>query len=134
MSIEENKALVRRYYDLWNGLGSLAELSEVLAEDVIDHMAYEDQQTGLAGHREFIALWRTAFPDLHSTIDDLIAEDGRVAIRWHAIGTHLGHYHGLAPTGRAIQFEAITILHIRDGRITDSKSVCALLWVDKWHR
>jgi steroid delta-isomerase-like uncharacterized protein len=119
MSIEENKALVRRYFAIWNGEEKLEALDEIIAPAVVDHMAYEGQQSGVEGYREFIQVWRAAFPDLHSVAEDMIAEGDRVATRWSATGTHLGPFHELPPTGRSISFVAITINRIAGGKVTD---------------
>jgi steroid delta-isomerase-like uncharacterized protein len=60
-----------------------------------------------------------AFPDFHTTIEELVVDEvaTSVAIRWSAVGTHLGPFFGVAPTGERITFRGIEILHIRDGLI-----------------
>jgi len=117
VSIEENKALVRRYFDAWNGAD--IPLEEILAPNVRDPMAYEGQSAGIDGYREFFAVWRAAFPDLHSTIEEMIAEGDLVATRWSATGTHLGPYHEHPPTGRRFSFMAVSFARVAGGKIVE---------------
>jgi predicted ester cyclase len=61
-----------------------------------------------------------AFPDLHHTVDDLIAEGDRVVLRTTARATHRGHFEGVDPTGRFVEFTGLVLYRIRDGRIAES--------------
>jgi steroid delta-isomerase-like uncharacterized protein len=118
VTLEANKAVIRRYFELWNA-GNIDGLVEIIAPDVVDHSAYEGQATGIEGYREFFTLWKTAFPDFVAVADQLVAEGDLVAYRWHQDGTNLGAYHDLPPTGRRVRFTAISISRIRDGKIVE---------------
>jgi steroid delta-isomerase-like uncharacterized protein len=118
MSVEDNKALIRRYFETWNS-NDVDVLDEIIAEDAIDHMAYEGQQTGRAGYRDFYATWHNAFPGFRAEIEDMIAEGDRVATRWTFRGRHAGVYNGIAPTGREVQFTAVSIQLIRNGLVAE---------------
>jgi predicted ester cyclase len=59
----------------------------------------------------------SAFPDIHYTIDDVLAEDDRVAIRWHWSGTHRGSYRGVEPTERSLTNAGAAIFRLRSGKI-----------------
>src|SRR5947199_10344930 len=94
MSTEENKAKVRRIIEeVWNG-GNLAVLDELVAANCVFH----DPSTTLSGPEGIkrYVMYRMAFPDVHFTIDDLIAEGERVVIRWAVIGNHKGKHQGFA--------------------------------------
>jgi predicted ester cyclase len=95
-----NKQIVRRFSDeLW-GQGSLAAADDVLAKDLIEHNPLPGQGAGREGHKQVVALFRSAFPDLQVTTEDVLEEGDRVALRWRADGTHRGDLMGLAPTGK----------------------------------
>lgn len=114
----ENIAIVRRYFAAANS-GDLDALDDLLAPDVVDHAAYDGQQAGRAGFKQFIALWRAAFPDLVYTIEDIFADGDRVAARWTMRGTHQGMYHHFAPTGRAVMLTGTQINRLAGGVIAE---------------
>jgi steroid delta-isomerase-like uncharacterized protein len=118
MSLEANKALVRRYVDSWNR-NDLAALDEIVAEDVIDHGAYAGQPAGREGYRDFYRYWQRCFPGFQCTLQDLVAEGDRVAMRWTFSGRHLGDYEGVPPTGREVTFTANSIVRIAGGLIVE---------------
>lgn len=118
MSLAENKALIRRYCELF-AVGDIDALPEIVAPDVIDHDAYEGQQSGIEGYRQFFLLWKNAFPDLQLEIDFMVAEGDLVAYRWIARGTHLGRYHEIEPTGRPVTVSNISVSRVRDGRVCE---------------
>jgi predicted ester cyclase len=101
---EENKELVRRYYREWNS-GNL---------DVIDEL-FADEQVA-AGVRRGCGAYLAAFPDLHASIEELIAEGDKVVCRSNTTGTHDGEIKGIAPTGRQVSIDAAEIFRIKDGR------------------
>jgi steroid delta-isomerase-like uncharacterized protein len=118
MSTETNKVLVRRYFDSWN-TNDVDALDELIADDAIDHMAYEGQPTGREGYRDFYRTWHSAFPGFRAEIEDMIAEGDRVATRWTFRGRHLGEYDGIAPTGRDVAFAAVSIQRIENGLVAE---------------
>jgi predicted ester cyclase len=109
MPAEENKALVRREQEeLWNHTGNLDAAQELFVPDHVE-----------AAKRE-AADFRQGFPDVVSTIEDLIAEGDKVVARWRARATHLGEYLGIAPTGKEVEFTGISVYRIEAGRIAES--------------
>ena len=121
MSIEENKAIARRFFEeVWNS-GNLAVADELLAPNIIFHLPGKSE--GVIGDREsykqVVRRNRTAFPDLQEEIEDIIAEGDRVVARWLWQGTHQGEWHGNAPTGKKFTYGGITILRIADGKIVE---------------
>jgi predicted ester cyclase len=69
----------------------------------------------------------TAFPDMHETIETLIAEDDTVAARWVFRGTHSGQFLGIPPTGRPVEFLGLSMYYLREGKIIDDIAVLDLL-------
>ena len=118
MSVEANKALIRRYFESWN-TNDVAVLDEIVAHDVVDHTANPEQLPGREGFREFYRAWHHAFPGFRAEIEEMIAEGNSVATRWTFSGRHLGTYHGIEATGRDVSFSAVSIEHIENGLITD---------------
>ena len=118
MSTEENKAKVRRIIEeVWNG-GNLAVLDELVAPNCVFH----DLSTtfrGPEGIKRYVMMYRMAFPAVHFTIDDLIAEGERVVIRWTVTGTHKGELQGIAPTGKYVRVTGIVISRFAKGKVEE---------------
>lgn len=120
MSLEENKAIVRRIYDeLWN------ERKLEVAGEVIATEGYINYDTGLTpvpsgpeGMKQTVLMVTAAFPDNHHAVEDMLAEGDRVVARVTLTGTHEGEFRGLPPTGRRI---AVNEIHIY--RLEGSKAV-----------
>ena len=71
----------------------------------------------LAGHQHFASAFYAAFPDIHHTIEDVVATDDQVAVRFTLTGTHQGPFNGIPATGNAIRVSAIAILRVTDGSV-----------------
>ncbi len=121
MSVEENKALIRRVFDEALNAGKLSLLDQLFASDFVDN-ATPEQLPGPQGVRNYFQAVRTGFRDMHVTIDDLLAEGDKVVVRTTWRGTHLGTYEGIAPTGRAINRTMIQIFRVAEGRIQEEWS------------
>jgi steroid delta-isomerase-like uncharacterized protein len=122
VNIEDNRDIVRRYFEAWANPDvdqAIAMLDGVIHRNFVDHAAYEGQATGIEGVREFWRKWRTAFPDFTVEVHDSIAEGDRVVTRWSMEGTHLGDYDGYPPSGKRIGHSAISIDRVQDGLITE---------------
>jgi steroid delta-isomerase-like uncharacterized protein len=102
---EQNKALVRRYYeDVLNGRNL-----EAVADYFADERVVEGVRRGCFSYFQ-------AFPDLHCSVEELIAEDDKVFLRSTMTGTHDGEYKGIPGTGRHVAAESAEIFRIEDGR------------------
>ena len=98
MSTEENKALARRVLEEMFNAGNLDVADELLAPDYVDHdPTLPEDVHGPEGFKEYVATYRSAFPDLHIQIEDQIAEGDRVATRWTGTGTHNGELRASPP-------------------------------------
>lgn len=118
MSLEENKALVRRAAQSY-AAGDTSNVDELYAPDFVDHNAQPGTPPGREGIKAGIAAFHQAFPDLTYTLEDLIAEGDRVVDRGIVTGTHLGPLFGMPPTGKRIRVEAIDIFRIANGKIAE---------------
>src|ERR1044072_3736899 len=94
----ENKEVVKRYVDgLWNQL-RYELIDQVFVPEVVAHAPNGMEERGSQRFHQVIPAVRKAFPDLHLTIDDVLAEGDRVAVRLRITGTHEGEFAGMAPT------------------------------------
>jgi steroid delta-isomerase-like uncharacterized protein len=117
MSLEENKAIARRFYEGYN-TGDLDTMFTLIAPDVVWH-----GPVGLPLSREqwkqIDATLLGAFPTLSLNIEDQIAEADRVVTRTTLQGTHQGEFQGLPPTGKLVTMRAINIDRISDGQVVE---------------
>jgi steroid delta-isomerase-like uncharacterized protein len=120
MTLADNKALVRRLFDeVWN-TGNVALVDDLLAPDFVDHAAQMGRGDPTRdGFKTQVRLFRTAFPDGRSQIEDLIAEDDRVVARWTDGGTQRGEWMGVPPTGKRVTMSGIDVYRIEQGRIAE---------------
>jgi steroid delta-isomerase-like uncharacterized protein len=115
----ENKTIAERFNeDVW-GRGDEAALEELLAPDFVDHDALPGQSPDREGHRQILAAFRSAFPDLNVTTEDIVSEGDKVVTRWTARGTHQGELMGIAPTGKGVTIKGIDVLRVAEGRIAE---------------
>ena len=112
MSIEENKATLKRMYDeVWN-TGDISKVSELASPDY----HYGDYK-GPDGWGQIVSLVRSAFPDLKYTIDQVIGEGDWLAYRTTAEGTHKGKYGDIEPTNKLIKWNQVFFSQFKDGKI-----------------
>ncbi len=124
MSIAENKALACRSFEAFNQR-DLSAADEIYAPSYVLHspIAPSDLPIGSEGVRQQHADYLAAFPDAQITIEDLIADGDRVAVRVTVRGTHQGTFLGMAPTGRWVALEAITIYRVDAGKIVEDWTI-----------
>jgi predicted ester cyclase len=118
VSIEANKALVRRVFDEAFSQRKLAVLDEVFSPTFVDASTPE-QEPGPEGVKGYFTTIHTGFPDMQVSIGDLIAEGDKVVVRtiWH--GTHTGQYEDIAPTGKQVTRTMIHIFRVEGGSIQE---------------
>ena len=110
MSVEENKAMVRRIIEEAINKGNLAVIDDIMAPNYVYHFPGMEIR-GPEGFRQFATMMRNAFPDLNVSIDDCIGEGNLVAARVTLWGTLKGEFLGQAPTGRKLEFpEAVFVI------------------------
>ncbi|WP_437618066.1 ester cyclase [Sorangium sp. So ce1151] len=115
-----NATVVRRYFDEVWSRGHLDVLDELLAAGYINHTpSTPDPPPGPGGLKPIVAAFRAAFPDLHFTVEDLIAEGDRVAVRVRMEGTQDGPLFGIAATHRRVSVEQTNIELFRGGKIVE---------------
>ena len=118
MSTEENKSIVRRFFEVGPSKGDLNEANELLAPNFTLHGPLPCSP-GVQGINEVIIACRTAFHDLNVTVEDMVAEGDKIAARFTAHGIHKGAFMGLPPTDKPISMTGIEIFRIEDGKISE---------------
>ncbi len=120
---EENKALMRRWFeDVWNK-GRAAAIPEMLAEEGIVHGLSDDPANplrGPAGFLPFHSQFREAFPNIEVVVEDQLADGDLVATRCSVRGKHTGDSLGFAATQSPVEFTGITITRIKDAKIVEA--------------
>ena len=119
MTEEKNKALNRRFVEEVINQGNIDAIDELIDPGVVDHAAPPGFPTGREGAKQFAAMMRSAFPDLHLTIEDMIAEGDKVVVRGTWNGTHEGQFMGIAASGRRVRVSQIDITRCADGRMVE---------------
>lgn len=118
--LEENKAIVRRYVDEIQNEHNLDAIESIFSIDFIDHMdSFGGLFQGLEGLKRGYSQLLNAFPDLQTTIHQLIAEDDKVVVHKTATGTHRQEYQGIPATGKKIKFTNFYIFRIKDNKISE---------------
>ncbi|MDP9382034.1 MAG: ester cyclase [Chloroflexota bacterium] len=119
-----NKAIVRRMFDeMWNE-GNLDVVDELFDPNYAGHDPTDPNPETREVHssadaKQWVGMVRAAVPDIHFTVDDLIAEGDKVIARWTAEGTHTGELMGIPATGRRGRVSGILIYRIVDGKIKE---------------
>ena len=119
MTLEEHKVIVRRFFEeAWNQQ-NLNVVDEIFASTVL----FNGQMVTREALKQALAARRVAFPDIHVTVDDQVAEGQKVSTRrtWQA--THRGPYRGVAPTGKQVKWTQISIVRFSEGRIVEDWAV-----------
>jgi steroid delta-isomerase-like uncharacterized protein len=118
LSVEENRAIVRRYYAEVLGSGNLRLLIDLAIPGYHEHDPLPGQTDGREGLRQRVEMLRSAFQP-HYTLEDVIAEGDRVVVRWTNHGTHVGEFMGLPPTGKSFAIAGIDIHRLEDGKLAE---------------
>ena len=122
MSAQDNKAQASRFFEEFWGQKNLAVADELIAANHVDHTPGSPPglPPGPAGFKQFGSVYFTAFPDLHITIDDQVAEGEMVVTRWTSHGTNTGSLFGMPATNKSATITGITISRIVDGKAVET--------------
>ncbi|MGI8968828.1 MAG: ester cyclase [Chloroflexota bacterium] len=121
--IQDNIDLIRRFYaEIFNN-GNLAVADEIIAAEFVEHipqpMPGSRSTKGPEAIRSFASMFRGAIPDLHVSIDDVIAAGDKVVTRVTWEGTQRGPLFGADPTGKRLRFTGIDIVRIDGGKLVE---------------
>jgi steroid delta-isomerase-like uncharacterized protein len=119
MSTEENKAVARKFYEIFE-TGDLAAADEIVATDYVNHNAIPGQTPGLEGYKAVVTALRASLPDIKYTIEDQVAEGDKVVTRYTGRGTHQGEFFGIAATGKPLTMTGLVLQRVVGGKIQES--------------
>ena len=119
-SVERNKALSRRWIEVFNQRDNAAEAS-VRTPDYVAHAPASLEPAPLHSDAwtQFLAGFVEGFPDLHLTVEDTAGDGDLVAQRIHFDGTHTGEFQGLPATGKKVSFEGLELNRLVDGKVAE---------------
>jgi steroid delta-isomerase-like uncharacterized protein len=121
--MQTNSILVRRFIEEVLNQGSIDSAGEFFWEDMVEQVPLPGQGPGLEGLKDVLRGMRAAFPDMHWSVEEQIAEGDKVMTRFEWTGTHRGAFLGVPATGRAVRVWGIVIDRIEGGRIKDTRII-----------
>ena len=117
---DNNKAAVRRIYEEAFNKGDLHVVDEVVATNFVSYDPAVPTVHGPAELKQLIGSYRAAFPDVHITLDEMIATGDTVVTRWTGAGTHQGTFSGVPPTGIRATVTGIEFTRFSNGKEVES--------------
>ena len=126
MSVEQNKTNIRRHVDeVWNK-GKMEVIPELIAPNYY-HKSGQNVFKGPEGFKQMVTLTRSAVPDLHFTIDEMVGEGDALAVRYTYTGTLKGEYMGIAPTGKKGTMVMAIFHHFENGKQVSAEAFSDML-------
>jgi len=119
MSTEQNKAIARRIFEEVASQGNFAVIEEAISPNFVYRTSAFPEFHGPGGFKEFFTEHRKTFPDIHYTVEDVVAEADKVMVRWTASGTHKGDMMGIPPTGKQATVTGITLFRFVNRKIAE---------------
>ena len=116
---DQNKAIVRRFFDEVFNKHNLAFMDQYLAPNAVDHLIPPGMPNGPEGSKQFIGMYLGAFPDLHATIDDMLADGDKVVSRTTYHGTNTGPLMGMPATGKQATVTGMDITRMANGKVVE---------------
>lgn len=118
---DTNETVLRRLFrDVWNSERPESAKQFVHEEYLIHDRDLAEELRGPQLYQSLASVTREIFPDMEFTIEDTVASDDRVALRWTMRGTHDGPLFGIEPTGTQIKMSAIEINRFEDGKLIET--------------
>ncbi len=119
MTMETNEQIMRLFTEFIN-TASEGLANEIISPEAIFHVpGRPEPMRGPAGYLAIIAMMRGGFPDIQWTLEEIIAEDDRVAARFTMRGTHQGTFFGVPPTGNKVQVQAMNFYRLSSGQFVE---------------
>ncbi len=125
MTIRDAESRKRRIRTMWEGAwneGRVELMDDVLSPHYVRYVSSSDVTIDREEFKQLILATREGFPDVMTSIEDILCEGDRVAIRWWSRGTHLGTYRDVPPTGRSVTAAGATFARFEDDMIVESWS------------
>jgi steroid delta-isomerase-like uncharacterized protein len=121
MSANENKAVVRQFFEELLSTDNFALADELLSPGFRFYFAGSPDPMGLESYKEFLAARRAAFPDRRFVVEDMIAEGDKVSARFTMRGTHNGDLPGIVPSGKEVTMTGIDMIRLEEGKMVEDR-------------
>jgi predicted ester cyclase len=118
-NLELNKSIVREYVEKVFNEHNPTLAEKYCTPNVKWHGGTIGTMDGIKNLTDLLVGFITAFPDLHATEYDIVAEGNKVAVRFVVEATHIGNLMGIAPTGNKVRWDAVDVYHLKDGKIVE---------------
>jgi steroid delta-isomerase-like uncharacterized protein len=119
MAAEENRTTIRRFLEELFNQQDMSAIDRYLAPDYVDHLVPPGVPPTRDGFRQFISAFFAGLPDIHYTIEDVLADGDKVAVRLTAQGTQRGEFMGIPATGKQATWGEMHIGRMQDGKIVE---------------
>ena len=121
MSTDANKALARRFIQVWVP-GNLGLVDELAAPDItVSYPMLSEPVHGAVALKQILAHSHVGIPDLRVDVEEQIAEGDKVAVRWRVTGTHRGEFMGIPPISKSTTLTGITFYRFKGGRVAEER-------------
>jgi len=117
---ESSKALVRRLIEEGMNNGNERVIEELIAPNFTAHEQEEMRMIGVDGFKELLGVYRTAFPDMRLTIEEIVAEGDKVVTWATFTGTHRGPLQSLPATGKAVKVKDVDMFRVQAGKVAEA--------------
>lgn len=114
---EVHKVLAMRMYNEVISQGNIAALDDIVHDDFVEHEEMPGLPTDKSAPAAFVTMFRSAFPDLHASIEDMMQDGDKLVVRSRMSGTHKGEFMGMSPTDNKFDVQAIDIVEFRDDKV-----------------
>ena len=118
-TIEKNKKIARRFYDEVMNEGKLNVIDELIADNYVEHEEFPGIPNNKEGIKQFMTMWRQAFPDLKADVKAILAEDDKVVVLSVVRGTHKGEFLGNKGTGKKFELPYADVVRFKDGKAVE---------------
>lgn len=110
----------RRFFEELLGRANWAAAPEILAPDVVmHHPSSPEPVQGIAKVQGFLGAFRAGFPDMQMTVEDVVGNGDKAAVRWRMRGTQTAELFGIPPTGKQVTVAGISVVRVVDGKIVE---------------
>jgi steroid delta-isomerase-like uncharacterized protein len=118
---ENNKAVIRKFLEEVINQNRMGRADDLVVEDFVELDPLPGQRQGREGLKEVLGMMRTAFPDMHWVVEEMVAEEDKVVTRFTWTGTHRGTFLGVPATGRSVKVKGVVIDQLAGGKMNYSR-------------
>jgi steroid delta-isomerase-like uncharacterized protein len=118
---ENNKAIIRKFLEEVINQNRMDRATDLVAEDFVELDPLPGQRQGREGLKEILTMMRAAFPDIHWSVEEMVAEEDKVVTRFMWTGTHRGSFLGIPATGKSVSVKGVVIDQLAGGKMSASR-------------